>query len=200
MNWKAGIGLALVVAIGALGALYYVAGTPQYTLYQLRNAVREKDRATVFKLVDFDKVVAHGVERLMRRPAPAGPEVFSKQGTDYVLPAASELVREKLADELEDPATIALLDAKVDSVTYQNLAALVTLRDPKDDSTTTLTLERRADRGWRLVDVDIRKLGIEPTMEEIGRKAEELKGPSLPEIKKPDLSDVPGATDLPKTR
>jgi hypothetical protein len=200
LNWKVGIGLALVVVLGALGAIYYVAGTPQYTLYRLRKAVLEKDRATVFRLVDFDKVVAHGVERMLSKPAPAGPNVFSKQGTDVVIPATSELVREKLADELEDPATIALLDAKVDSVAYQNLAALITLRDPKDDSTTTVTLERRPDRGWRVVDVDLRKLDIAFTMDEIMRKADELHGPNMPEITKPDLSDVPGAAALPNTR
>lgn len=181
------IAIASVAALVALtlGALYYVGGTPQYSLYLLRNAVREGDRDTFDHHFDVAKVVTNVVERAVGGVR-AGPQIVSQKATDEIIPAADKLIRERIDERFDDPSAAPVLDMGIDSVRYQNNAAFVTLKG-SDGATTTLTLERMRDRHWKVVDLDLAKANVQFSLAEARQKAEELLPPEMPKVTKPDL-------------
>lgn len=193
MNRTARIVVALVavLAAGLLGAIYYVAGTPQYSLYLLRNAARDGDRATFRRHFDLERVIASAIERKIGG-VPAGPRIVSQKATERLIPAAEELLRERIDERLDDPGAAALLNMEVDSVRHTETAALVTLRDPADGSTTSLTLVPTSGRHWKVVDVDLTKASVNFTIDEVRQRAEATIPPALP-IQRPGMpiTEVP---------
>lgn len=180
------IALLAVVAASALGAIYYVAGTPQYSLYLLRKAVREKDYDTFTEHFDVHAVVLHAVERAVGGVA-AGPRIVSQKANDVLIPASDKLIRQRLDDQLNQPDAVPALGMEIDSVRYTQFAAYVTLKDPKDGSTTTITMERLPNRQWKVIDVDLGKLGVQYSLEEARQRAEELVPPEMPKTVTPSV-------------
>ena len=187
------IALAAVVALVAasLGVVYYIGGTPQYSLYLLRKAAREGDRDAFYHYFDVTKVVTNTVERAVGG-VPAGPLIVSQKATDMIIPAADKLIRDRIDERLDDPGSAPVMNMSVDSVRYQNNAAFVTLRDASDGSTTTLTLERMSDRQWKVVDLDLSKASVQFSLAEARERAEQLLGPKLPQVSRPALPARPG--------
>lgn len=177
----AAVALVLLVVAG-FGALYYVAGTPQYSLYLLKSAVADHDRDAFKKYFDIDRVVTNAVEREVGGRVPAGPQVVSQKAVDTLVPASKAVILDRLDERFDAPASAAILDMKVDSVRYQNQAALVTLKDPNDGSTTVVTLERTSDRKWKVVDLDLKKADIAYTLQDARDRANLTAAPELPSI------------------
>jgi hypothetical protein len=157
MKWKLAAG-AVALIIAALGVMYYVAGTPQYSLYLVRRSVLENDANTFFEHFDQNRVIQNAIARAVGG-VPAGPDVVSEQARQYAIPTGRRVLEERIFDRLEDPASIPLLAASIGSVTYEGKAALVTL-DLPDGGTTTIVLERMPDRHWRIVDLDLSKANV----------------------------------------
>jgi hypothetical protein len=185
-QWTIAIAAVAVLVAAALGTVYYVAGTPQYSLYLLKRAVRDHDRETFDRHFDVDRIVTSAIEREVG-PLPAGPRIVSQKATDTLIPASDALIRERLDERFDDPDAAPVMSMSVDSVRYQNNAAFVTLRDANDGSTTTLTMERMRDRHWKVVDIDLAKANIQYSLKEARERAEALLPPETPAVTRPSL-------------
>ena len=190
--WVIVVAAFALMAAATLGVIYYVGGTPQYSLYVLRRSVQEGDRDTFYHHFDVARVVSSSIERAVGG-VPAGPRIVSQKATDMLVPAADILIRQRIEERLDDPSSAAALNMKVDSVRYQGNTAIVTLKDPSDGSTTTLSLERMSDRHWKVVDVDLAKINVDFSLKEVRDRAEELLAPETPKISKPTAPiGIPG--------
>lgn len=189
---RIGIALAIVAALAGIvgGTLYYIAGTPWYSLYVVQKSIREGDRDTFYRHFDVTKVVSHAVDRAVGG-IPAGPQIVSQKATQMLIPAADSIIREQIDARFDDPGSAAAAWMTYDSVRYQNNVAFVKLKDTKDASkTTTLTLEQMPDRHWKVVDVDLSKVGVDFTLQAARQRAEELLPPEMPEKRRPNLQGI----------
>jgi hypothetical protein len=181
------IGAAALLILATLGTMYYVAGTPQYSLYLLKKSVADHDRDAFRRYFDIDRVVSSTVERAVGGRIPAGPNVVSDKARNMLIPASEMIIRERLDERFDDPSSAPVLGMKVDSVRYQNNAAFVTLENPSDGSTTALTLERTSDRHWKVVDIDLAKANIQYSLNEARERAEQELPPEMPQVNKGQL-------------
>jgi hypothetical protein len=184
-----GAAVGLLAVLG-LGTIYYVAGTPQYSLYLLRRAAREGDRDAFYHYFDVDGVVTHAVEHAVGG-VKAGPRVVSQKAVDTLIPASSMLIKQRIEERLDDPDSAPILGMSVDSVRYQNNAAFVTLKSPSDGTPTTLMLERMSDRHWKVVDLDLAKANVQYSLDEARERAEDLLPPETPQVTRPGLTVPP---------
>jgi hypothetical protein len=150
----------LAVAIGA--GLYYVTGTPLYSLYLVRNAVQESDSATFFEHFDVG-LVAQNATRRMIEGLPAPVQEFASRASDFAGPTVETALRQKIDEKLEDPDKSFVKGKSVESVRYDDEMAYVSVKNDADGSTTTITLVQMPNRHWKIVDLDLGKNGI--TME-----------------------------------
>jgi hypothetical protein len=155
------VAVVAVIAVIALagGVMYYVSGTPHYSLYLLRRAVREGDRDAFYEHFDVRRVIENTVSRTVGGIR-AGPNLMAREATEIMLPAAERVITERIDERLADPAAAPIMDMSVDSVRYQGRAAYVTLRHAADGSTTTIVLEQKRDRKWKVVDLDLSKARV----------------------------------------
>jgi hypothetical protein len=173
-----------VIAAVALGAMYYVAGTPQYSLYLVQRAIHEGDADTFYQHFDTSRVVQHALERKLGG-IPAGPRIVSQKAEESLIPAADRLLRERIDERLAEPSGLPLLGMELDGVTYRNEAAIATLRDPNDGSTTTLTLMPGVGRHWKIVAVDLERANVTFDLDEVRQRAEDFTDPNIPESARP---------------
>lgn len=188
------IGIALAVfaalAVVVVGTLYYVAGTPWYSLYVIQKSIREGDRDTFYRHFDVTKVVSHAVDRAVGG-IPAGPQIVSQKATEMLIPASDAIIREQIDARFDDPGSAPAAWMKYDSARYQNNFVFVKLADPKDASkSTTVTLERMPDRQWKVVDLDLTKIGVDYTLQAARQRAEELLPPEMPAKRRPNLQGI----------
>jgi hypothetical protein len=184
-NWQIIAAVVLVLISGTLGTLYYVAGTPHYSLYLVRNAVRGGDRATFYQHFDVKKVVSNAIQRELKGIVPAGPGIVSKKANEILIPAAETIISERLEERLADPSKIKQMSMSLEGVEYSGSVAFVTLVDPADGSSTMLMMERMSNRHWKVVDVDLERASVPFSLNEARERGEELVGPQLPTIRKP---------------
>lgn len=184
--WKPiGIGLGIlgVLLVIALGAMYYVAGTPAYSLYKLRAAIRDGDFVAFDEHFDTKKVISNAIQREVGG-LPAGPRIVSQKAIDMLIPASEKIIKARIQEKLAEKGSPMLGMSYVGS-TYVNNAAIVTLRDPADGSETKITLERLPSRQWKVVDLDLNKAGVTYSLKEAREMAEELMQPIMPTPVKP---------------
>ena len=186
-TWQLVTAGLVVVVVGVLGTLYYVAGTPQYSLYVIRKAVRAGDRATFYAHFDTAKVVSSAIQRELRGILPAGPGIVSKKAQDMLIPASEKLIKDRIEARLDEPEPIQQLAMSIDDVKYTGNAAFVTLSNPADGSTTVVQMEQLPNRHWKIVDVDLEKAAIPYSLNEAREKAEQLLPPMLPTPSRPKL-------------
>lgn len=184
-TWQIAVAAALVLIAGTLGTLYYVAGTPHYSLYLVRKAVESGDRQTFFAHFDVQKVVSNAIQRELKGLLPAGPGIVSQKATDLLIPASERIIRERLDERLAEPSQIKQMTMSLDGVEYSGNVAFVSLRDTTDGSTTMMMMERMPNRHWKVVDVDLVHANVPFSLNEVRERAEELVGPRLPTIKRP---------------
>ena len=79
MKWKIAAGAVVVLIIAALGSMYYIAGTPQYALYLVRQSLRNRDASTFYEHFDQDKVIQNAIARAVGG-VPAGPVTSALRG------------------------------------------------------------------------------------------------------------------------
>lgn len=180
MTWKLVVGAAAVIALVVSGSLYYVAGTPRYSLYVIRKAVQQGDRVTFYQHFDLKQVVSHALDRTVGG-IPAGPRIVSKHATESLVPAAGKIVEERLDESLSDPSSVPALAMTIDSIVYRNDGAVVTLKNPADGSTTVLTMQQMANRHWKIVDVDLSKVNVSLTLTDIRNRAAQ-ETPNFPTV------------------
>jgi hypothetical protein len=159
MKWKVAALAVVATIIAILGGMYYVAGTPQYSLYLVRRSIRENDANTFFAHFDQERVIQNAIARAVGG-VPAGPDIVSRQAHDVAIPTGKRVLEDRIFERLENPGTIPMLDATIESVDYNGKAAIVTLRLPDGAATTSLVLERMPDRHWKIVDLDLAKADI----------------------------------------
>ena len=150
--------LVAAVALG-LGGIYYLAGTPQYSLYLLRNAVREGDRDTFYHHFDLSRVIGNAVDRVVGG-IHAGPGVVSREARELAVPNARRVLTRRIDERIGNPGDTPIVNMSIESVRYDGPVAYVTLRDAATDSTTTIVLERMRNRKWKVVDLDLSKANI----------------------------------------
>lgn len=179
--------LALVV-IGGLGGAFYAAGTPQYSLYLIKNAIESHDSEAFFELFDTEQVISHTVERAVGG-VPAGPKVVSKKATEVLIPAATSVLKEKIQERFDDPTPVPLAGRSIGSVSYQGKYAFVELLGSEDQKPTKITLEQMKSRRWKIVDVDLSQAGISFTLDDARRRAEDTGVPGA--LLTPDPGEIP---------
>jgi hypothetical protein len=188
-----------VLVVAGLALAVYATGTPQYALYQLRKSAYGDDADTFFRYFDTNRVIANSIEHAVTvNGLPAGPQIVSAKASDMLVPAAEKLLRQKIADRLEDARSIPLLAWKLDGVRYEKNAAFATLHDPNDGSqTTTITLVRGQGRQWKVVDLDLARAGVEFSIDEARDKAETLLDPQMPNVARPAMPPDAVVPELP---
>ncbi len=159
MKWKIAVVIVAAIILASLGVMYYVAGTPQYSLYLIRKSIREDDADTFFAHFDQERVIQNTIGRAVGG-VPSGPDVVSKTALESAVPTGKRVLEERILDRLESPS-IPLLDASIESVRYQGNAAVVTLRMASDGSLTNVVMSRLSDRHWKIVDLDLAKANVE---------------------------------------
>lgn len=164
--WKVVVAAAVAVVALTLGAMYYVAGTPQYSLYIVRNAVREGDKDTFYYFFDFDRVVRNTISRKVGG-IQVGPGFFGKD-PDLGTPVAKRLIRERIEEKLAKPQDVPFDDLSIEDVRYEGKSAYVTLRKKSDGSTSTIAMERMPDRHWKIVDMDLDAVKVPFDVREMG--------------------------------
>lgn len=177
------LGVLGVLIVIALGAMYYVAGTPAYSLYKLRAAIREGDFITFDEHFDTKKVISNAIQREVGG-LPAGPRIVSQKAIDMLIPASEKIIKARIQEKLAEKGS-PMLGMSYVGATYVNNAAIVTLRDPADGSETKITLERMPNRQWKVVDLDLGKAGVTYSLKEAREMAEELMEPIMPTPVKP---------------
>jgi hypothetical protein len=177
------LGVLGVLIVIALGAMYYVAGTPAYSLYKLRAAIREGDFVTFDEHFDTKKVISNAIQREVGG-LPAGPRIVSQKAIDMLIPASEKIIKARIQEKLAEKGS-PMLGMSYVGATYVNNAAIVTLRDPADGSETKITLERLPNRQWKVVDLDLGKAGVTYSLKEAREMAEELMQPIMPTPVKP---------------
>lgn len=166
MKIKAILTSLLLLFLAGLGGFYYWIGTPLYSLYLLRQAIRSGDREAFYRHFALTAVLENNVERsLDLLPAPIRP--FSERATTVLIPLAVPLLEARIDQQLGHPERSPLLKMKLDSVRYEGINAHVTLRHPKDDSTTVLVLSPIANRQWQIVDIDLSQANLGFSWEEL---------------------------------
>ncbi len=183
--WKPifiGLGVLGVLIVVAIGSMYYVAGTPAYSLYKLRAAIRDGDIVTFDEHFDTRKVISNAIQREVGG-LPAGPRIVSQKAIDMLIPASEKIIKTRLQERLAEKGS-PMLGMSYQGATYVNNAAIVTLRDPADGSETTITLERLKNRQWKVVDLDLNKAGVMYSLKEAREQAESLP-PIMPTPVKP---------------
>ena len=196
--WKAigiAVGILGVLVLVAIGAMYYVAGTPGYSLYKLRAAVRDGDFVTFDEHFDTRKVVSNAIQREVGG-LPAGPRIVSQKAIDMLIPASEKIIKQRIQERIAEKGS-PMLGMSYEGVTYQNAAAIVTLRDPGDGSETKITLERLANRQWKVVDLDLNKAGVMYSLKEAREQAETLLLPAMPSAVRPEMVIPEGGPSLP---
>lgn len=188
-------GILAVLVVVALAAMYYIAGTPAYSLYRLRGAVQSGDFVTFDEHFDTRKVVLNAFQRELGG-MPAGPRIISQKAIDILIPPSETLIKQRIQEKLIDPNASPMLKMDYEGATYVNNAAIVTLRDPSDGSETKITLERLPNRQWKVVDLDLNKAGVRYSLNEAREFAESLLQPNMPTPIKPG-SVSPDGTFVP---
>ncbi len=188
--WK-GLGIAAgvlaVLLVVAAGVMFYIAGTPAYSLYKLRAAVEAGDSVTFDEHFDTRKVVSNAIQREVGG-LPAGPRIVSQKAVDMLIPASEKLIQERILERLADKTNVSpMLKMDYQGTTYVNNAAVVTLRDPSDGSETRITLERLPNRQWKIVDLDLNKAGVAYSLAEARTFAESYLQPNMPKSVKPPM-------------
>jgi len=176
-------GLVLVVIIVATligGAWYGVAGTPQYSLYRLSQAVRAHDAATAERYIDFDQVADDAAETLIEfvrserraEALPAGSEweelgrQLAEGLIELMLPAVKARARDEFRSQfrraveegnsesrfLTMPSQVRDLRAKV-TVQRDGKRAIVSVSD-KGEIVSKFRMIQQPNRQWRIVALD----------------------------------------------
>jgi hypothetical protein len=166
MKWKIAAGVVVALILAGVGAMYYIAGTPQYSLYLVRKSIREDDPGAFFAHFDQERVIHNAIARAVGG-VPSGPDIVSKQAIEVAVPAGVRVLEDRILERLESPSTIPLLDATVESVRYEGNGAVVVLRLPADGSMTSIAMTRMPDRHWKIVDLDLAKANVDFSMNDM---------------------------------
>jgi hypothetical protein len=183
--------IALILLAGCAVALtwgvYYLTGTPMYSLYLVRTAVQEGDSETFFKHFDVSLVGQNATRRIVGG-LPAPLQTLASHVSGFTGPAVEAVLRQKIDEKLKDPDKSFVKGKSIESVRYENATAIVTVKSDSDGSTTTITLAQMADRHWKIVDLDLGEHGIR------------LEIPSAPaeNVSPPPTAGRPEAPPLPR--
>ena len=158
------IAIGVVGIIVVAGAAYYVTGTPVYSLYVLRQALREQDRDQFYHHFDVRRVIEHTLEQ---KVSPKIKSYLPQMGRETALDLAESIVRRKIDERLADPESISFGKMTLASINQQGQTAQVTLRNPKDGSTTVVGLEQMSDRHWKIVEIDLSQADASVSPEEL---------------------------------
>jgi hypothetical protein len=151
--------LVVCVAIAAGVGVYYLTGTPLYSLYLVRNAVLDGDSATFYEHFDVGLVAQNATKRMIA-DLPAPIREYVSRALDFAGPAIETAIRKKIDEKLKATDKSFMQGKSVESVRYQDEMALVSVKNDVDGTTTTITLVQMPSRHWKIVDLDLGKNGI----------------------------------------
>jgi hypothetical protein len=169
-----------VVLIGS-GSLYYVQGTPRYSLYQMGKAIKDHDSERFVTFLDIDKIVdglvkstVKEVEDNVSRQEPSGSQSkddkISQRGRDLVttlMPQVAKALKPILRKQIQmaiehigrknnvSPLGVCILS----EVEKKGEIAEVRVKAGKK-KTYHFTMERTPQRLWKVVNIDINVLDL----------------------------------------
>ena len=139
--------LLITALVGGAVVYYFLLGMPAYSLYTIRNAVRDGDRETFYRHFDARSVAERALARRLgvrAGEALAGP--------------AERALRAAIDAKLGGPGRAQLAGMELESMERAGAETHVRLRG--GSGPTTLVLEQMPDRMWKIVDVDLEAAGL----------------------------------------
>jgi hypothetical protein len=195
MSWKILAGVVIGLLVVAAGLMYYVAGTPTYSLYQLRRALQRGDREAFYHHFDVKQVIETAVSKAVTGSGlPAGPGIVSKKAAQFIMPAAERILTARIDECLNDPSRVPIASMSLQDIRIDSGAAHVTLSN--DEQTAVLVMTQMSDRHWKVVSIDLAAAGIPFSYDEIRVEAEKSMPPEMPGTNRPPLD--PSALGMPR--
>lgn len=145
------VALLIMAVPSAVFLYYYVTGTPAYSLYLLRNAVRDGDRATFYHHFDTGRVAEAFVADKFANAPPAVPR---KAVAGFV----ERVLKQKVEEKLAGGERAELAGMELESMDRRGRTASVVVASPS--KRITFELEQMDDRRWKVVALDLERAGI----------------------------------------
>lgn len=152
-------GFLIVVAI--VGFLY-VKGTPQYSLYQFRNAVENHDADTAMKYFDVDSIVNNLMIDFMKEEAKKPKNGWEAMGQNFarglmtlMLPRMKEEMKGQLKTAITTPSDdkTAVKDIKKGSISDFEIKTegKMAIVSRKDDNKVKFKMVKTPEGYWKIV-------------------------------------------------
>jgi len=167
--------LCFFVLIG-WGGYYYWQGTPRYSLYQMGNAIKERDSKTLFLYLDIDQIVDGLADStsaaVEKKTSPAAPSEEPKRNTKssantrdlfktlipQVIKALKPILERqliKIVEDIEEEHTISPLAlCTLSQVKRKSQLAEVSIK-VEEDRVYTFTMARASRRVWKIVRINM---------------------------------------------
>ena len=151
-----------LVAVVLGGGFYYFAGTPKYSLYQLKKAIGNHDSMTFNKYVDVDRVTGNLLdtasqsfdEEMKKEDNPFGE--FGNSLLQSMIPALKEKMKSEInkgIEEISEDKDNKYAEIKIESVVKEGKSAKVSLKN-SDNETIRLDMIQTPDRYWKIVGIN----------------------------------------------
>lgn len=162
--------IVLAIALCLGGLYYYISGTPQYSLYQLAQAVKNHDSETVMQYFDIDRVVSQTMDVVSQQiqSDTSSEDDFTKSLADAILPGMidqeKQTIKNDLVNKIEDISKNGsdnqMVKSKIQKVVREGKSAEVTINYGNND-TMTFKMIQEQNRRWKIVGFgadDLKKL------------------------------------------
>lgn len=159
MNKKKVIGGVLLAVLVASGSYYYFMGTPRYSLYHTRKAIRNHDSATFNKYVDVERVATGILEESTKGMEEEASEEngFAQGLMNAFMPALKETLKEsvnKSIEEISEGEENKLADAKIKEIKREGKSTKATIVNQENEEL-RISMVKTPERYWRVVGIDV---------------------------------------------
>lgn len=152
---------AFVVFAILIGAYIYIKGTPQYSLYQLKNALLNRDAETALLYLDIDSIVDNMMKEVMIQDEPQPKNVWEAAGRNIgkamamaMMPAMKETMKSAIKTAITSSDKSTLDNIKkggiwdFDIKTKGTIATIV----PKNDASLNFKMVKTGAGYWKVVE------------------------------------------------
>jgi type II secretion system protein G len=174
----------------ALGAFFYIKGTPRYSLYKLKKAISNKDAEDALRYIDIDSIVDNMAKDLyLNEPMPSNKwEAMGRsigQGmVMLMLPAVKETMKSQIKTSIvssDDKSKLAGLKANLRDLNIET-SGKTAMVAPKDDHSVKFKMAKVNDGYWRIVEIiDVAKEDLR--LSQVTKAQIDLLGQALDQVR-----------------
>ena len=170
----------ILAAVILSGGFYFIKGTPRYSLYQIRKAVRDHDSISFNKYVDVDRVVSSlfdtaskNIDDEINKDSMEG---FGMQIAQAMLPALKEELKNEInknIEEISNEGSNGIADSSIKNIVREGKSANVVILNTKNEEL-RMAMVQTPERYWRIVSIDFDDYKkINPDQEKSGANDED---------------------------